>query len=133
MAKSRTSWKSGQSGNPSGRPKLVEEVRDLARQHTERAIERLVELMETDASTTAAAACKELLDRGWGRSPQFIEQTTRLDEDTAAALMAPDTSQLMARLRRAVGQDASHEETPDPQEAPEEDQPLAGDRPQLVN
>ncbi len=107
MVKSSTSWKSGQSGNPSGRPKLVAEVRDLARKHTDRAIERLVELIESDSSTTAVAACKELLDRAWGRAPQFIDQTidqTNRYEDARAH--APDTEELMQRLRRArVGPD----------------------------
>ena len=101
MAKSSTTWKSGQSGNPSGRPKLVAEVRDLARKHTDRAIERLVELIESDSSTTAVAACRELLDRAWGRAPQHIDQTietTNRYEDASAS--APDTSKLMARLRK---------------------------------
>ncbi len=114
MAKSSTSWKPGQSGNPSGRPKLVEEVRDLARQHSPRAIERLVELMEADSGTTAVAACKELLDRGYGRAPQYIEQTIDDNRPEDAAAFKPDTAQLMARLRRSQGTSA---------------EPLDGDQP----
>jgi hypothetical protein len=34
MAKSGGSFKPGQSGNAGGRPKVVAEIRDLARQHT---------------------------------------------------------------------------------------------------
>ena len=116
MAKSSTTWKPGKSGNPSGRPKLVAEVRDLARKHTPRAIERLVELMEADSGTTAVAACKELLDRGHGRAPQYIEQNidqTNRSEDAAA--FKPDTAQLMKRLRRSRGTSQA--------------EPLDGDRP----
>ncbi len=123
MAKSSTSWKPGQSGNPEGRPKLIAEVRDLARQHSPRAIERLVELMEADSGTTAVAACKELLDRGYGRAPQYIEQTIDDNRSEDAAAHAPDIDGLMKRLRRSLEQAASHEETPDPQEASEEDPP----------
>ncbi len=123
MAKSSTSWKSGQSGNPSGRPKLVAEVRDLARQHSPRAIERLVELMEADSGTTAVAACKELLDRGYGRAPQYIEQTIDDNRPEDADAFAPDTAQLMKRLRRSLEQAASHEEMPGPTEVSEEERP----------
>lgn len=39
-------WKPGQSGNPGGRPKVAAEIRDLARDHGAKAIERLVALMD---------------------------------------------------------------------------------------
>jgi len=35
-------FKKGQSGNPGGRPKIVGEVKELARTHTAEAIETLV-------------------------------------------------------------------------------------------
>ena len=114
MAKSSTSWKSGKSGNPSGRPKLVAEVRELARQHSPRAIERLVELMESESGATAGAACKELLDRAWGKSPQYIEQTIDDNRPEDAAAFKPDLDGLMKRLRRSRGTSA---------------EPLDGDQP----
>lgn len=63
----------GKSGNPSGRPKEIKEVRDLARQHTKAAIARLAELMLDDNGRTAVAACTALLDRAWGKAPQSME------------------------------------------------------------
>ncbi|WP_447986972.1 DUF5681 domain-containing protein [Nitrospira sp. Nam74] len=42
MSNPSTSWKPGQSGNPGGRPKVLIEVRDLARNHGREAIERPV-------------------------------------------------------------------------------------------
>lgn len=66
----------GKSGNPTGRPKGVNDVRDLAREHTARAIERLAEIMEQDEDLAAAArASNALLDRGWGKAPQSMEVT----------------------------------------------------------
>jgi len=62
----------GQSGNPSGRPKVEGRVRELARQHTDAAIARLVLALEDDNARTAVAAAEALLDRGWGRAPQAV-------------------------------------------------------------
>jgi hypothetical protein len=72
MAKApKTAFKPGKSGNPGGRPKVVAEVRDLARQHTELAILTLAEIAG-DAEKPAAArvsAAEALLDRAWGKAP----------------------------------------------------------------
>jgi len=100
MAKSSTSWKAGESGNPSGRPKLVTEVRDMAREHTPAAINRLVELIDSETGTTAVAACKELLDRAWGRAPQSIDIDQTVRPGKPASEDAPDTKGLMALLRQ---------------------------------
>lgn len=61
----------GVSGNPNGRPKIIAEVRDLARRHTADAIAALVAIMregESDAARVSAA--NALLDRGYGRPVQ---------------------------------------------------------------
>lgn len=67
-------FKKGQSGNPGGRPKVVAEVRELAREHTEKALKTLVEIMSDQKAHNAArvAAAKEILDRGYGRAPQSV-------------------------------------------------------------
>jgi hypothetical protein len=66
----RTAWPKGVSGNPSGRPRAIIHVRDLARQHTEMAVRQLVKAAKgelegsTPATIVQAANC--LLARGWG-------------------------------------------------------------------
>lgn len=69
MTANTTSFKPGQSGNPSGR-KPDREVRELAREYTKLAIEALaVALMDPRTAVPAAIA---LLDRGWGKPPIAI-------------------------------------------------------------
>lgn len=66
-------FEKGVSGNPGGRPKLVEHVRELAREHTELAITTLVDICKSgDKDTARVAAASELLNRGWGKPPQEI-------------------------------------------------------------
>jgi hypothetical protein len=70
-------WLPGFAPNPSGRPAAVREVRDLARQHTALAIERLVELMRSGNDATALAAIDQLLNRGWGKPVQAADVEVR--------------------------------------------------------
>ncbi len=67
-------FKKGQSGNPGGRPKAIAEVRDLAREQTEKSVQALVSIRDSTRAPPAArvAAANSLLDRGWGRPAQTI-------------------------------------------------------------
>jgi hypothetical protein len=60
----------GQSGNPGGRPKAEAKVKALAQQHTEAAINALVESLADPKARVAAATA--LLDRAWGKPAQAI-------------------------------------------------------------
>lgn len=74
MSRSSTTWAPGRSGNPGGRPKLIAEVRDLARGATEAAIGTLIEIMQDGRAPAAArvSAATALLDRAWGKPAQAV-------------------------------------------------------------
>jgi hypothetical protein len=64
----------GWSGNPGGRPKVLGEVQELARQYAPTAIVELARLaLKAKSETARIAAIRELLDRGYGRSRQALE------------------------------------------------------------
>jgi hypothetical protein len=83
-------FKKGQSGNPGGRPKVVAEVRELARLHAPEAIAALVEIMTEGKSEAArVSAAVALLDRGYGKPAQTIDAPVKsVREMTDAELMA---------------------------------------------
>ena len=67
----------GISGNPGGRPKVLGEVQELARQKSPEAVNTLSNIMHDEKAPPAArvAAANALLDRGYGKPTQPISQT----------------------------------------------------------
>lgn len=62
----------GQSGNPGGRPKVVNEIRDLARAKSPEAFERIVGLLASFDERVVLAAGQEILNRAFGKPPQAV-------------------------------------------------------------
>ena len=87
----RTAFRPGQSGNPSGRPKIPGDVIELARAHTPLAISTLANIVRSDETPPAArvAASVALLDRAWGKPVQAIQTsgTSNLQLHLVAAQM----------------------------------------------
>jgi len=63
----------GQSGNPAGRPRGLQELQQLARDNAPLAIATLADIAANGKSESArVAASVALLDRGWGKVTQLI-------------------------------------------------------------
>ena len=94
-------------GRRKGTPnKVTAEVRALAQKHTVTCIKRLAQIAKSKDEKAATAACKELLDRGHGRSSQHLDVTGNVTLlDYFAALAAEDSE-------AATGEDARLEGEP---------------------
>jgi hypothetical protein len=80
----------GKSGNPGGRPKKTAaeaEVEALARTHGPEAIKRLRHWMGNDDGRISVAACKTMLERGFGTPKQTIDATVK---DERYVVRAPE-------------------------------------------
>ncbi len=62
----------GQSGNPSGRPKEDQRLKEMARAKTAEAFAVVVAAMSDPDKRIALAAAQTVLDRGYGKPAQAI-------------------------------------------------------------
>jgi hypothetical protein len=67
-------FKKGQSGNPGGKPKELKEIQLEARRMSLEALKTLETVCKSTKSPAAArvAAANAILDRAYGKPPQFI-------------------------------------------------------------
>ena len=75
-------WVRGVSDNPGGRPRQPVKALELARSRSPEAFERICDLMQSKNEQVALAACREVLDRGWGKPAQESTVTLRHDDVT---------------------------------------------------
>ncbi|MFQ5753442.1 MAG: DUF5681 domain-containing protein [bacterium] len=68
-------FKKGQCGNPGGRPKAIQNVLELAREHSEEALITLIEIMqnENEKASTRISAASEILNRAIGRPTHSLD------------------------------------------------------------
>ena len=116
-------WQPGRSGNPGGRPRVIREVRELAREHADCAIAVLVEVMSNRKMPPGCriSAATHLLDRAYGRPPQeqhlVVHDTDPFEDDVMATLAelrrlqeeSERKSMLPRRDNRPVPDDAEDE------------------------
>ena len=70
-------FKPGQSGNPGGRPKISDDVREMLKAATPKAVRLLVSVMDDDGQKTALRmdAAKTIIERVYGKPLQPIDST----------------------------------------------------------
>lgn len=81
MAKSSTTWKPGQSGNPRGRRPYVDDLRDTLSLTMPECNQRLVELMRNSNPRIALEAIKEIYNRVAGKSVQAVDFVDNTPDD----------------------------------------------------
>src|SRR5690242_14257348 len=60
-------WQPGKSGNPGGRTIEYKECVRMAKEASPRAMQRLIELMESSDERVAIMAADKIMERAWGK------------------------------------------------------------------
>jgi hypothetical protein len=91
-------------------PKAITEIRSLARSHTRSALNVLVAVMRNTRASPPAriAAANALLDRGWGKPPQAIENGDDGALELIHRIELRADFQHLRRWRRSVEQAQSY-------------------------
>ena len=94
-------FKKGQSGNPGGRPKVIAEVKELARAHTAEAIQTLVSIM---TNAKSAPAARVLLQTPYSiEAMASLPSTSLVRVDLCSSLACQSLAKLLRSGLRALG------------------------------
>lgn len=86
----------GQSGNPEGRPKTPQILKD----NLVKAADRLIKLLNSDDEKIQLSAAKDILDRVLGKAPQALEHTGEISVNQTVDRAMPETpEQWLARIK----------------------------------
>jgi hypothetical protein len=83
----------GYSANPGGRPKVVEQIRDIALKAAPAAFKKVSDLVQSADERIALAASQEILNRAYGKPVQSIDTEVRKININALYLAAVQQAQ----------------------------------------
>lgn len=91
-------FQKGRSGNPRGRPPVIREVQEMAKELTPQLVSNLFEIATNERANASARvqASVALLDRGWGRPKQSVD--VRVDHNASGLANAIAAAQERMRL-----------------------------------
>jgi Family of unknown function (DUF5681) len=95
----RGQFKKGQSGNPGGRPKMPDELKEAMQRLSDKAVKVLEDAMEGDDPRARILAANSVLDRGYGKPAQTVNAKIEGTDLSQAHL---DALQALAAKRRAL-------------------------------
>lgn len=109
----------GVSGNPGGRPKALGDLRDIARQHTDEAIQVLIAVMGNAKAAPSArvGAATALLDRGWGRPTVTVTTNQAWNGEIDAGLVGT-MGDILARISGEAKANSENKRETEPQPIP---------------
>src|SRR5262245_42229970 len=105
-------FRPGQSGNPSGRPKTPEHVKEMLRALTDKAVQVLANTLDSDDEKLRLTAAQEVLNRTLGKPVAPVDMTVKNADGPAAMVAALRTLADMATLASKVAGSETIDATP---------------------
>lgn len=105
----------GASGNPGGKSKTAEEYREGLKENLDVITARLLRIIKKGKSETAAIqACRELLDRIYGKPNQELDIQGKFETGPIEVVFVPHVEQLISPVRFALPKPDDDEDDEDP-------------------
>ena len=98
----------GVSGNPNGRPKKVQEVKEAAEKNAKAAMDVLVKLLSSEDEKVRIMAANAILDRGIGKPKQAVDVDATVKHDHGSKPVSETAAWVEGVL--GTGQDRASEE-----------------------
>lgn len=99
-------FQKGVSPNPGGRPKVPEDVKQLWREHTPEAVQKVVSIMRNKrvAPSIQLSAAQTIIERAYGRPSQEVALSGGLTLDTPEMTDLELAQRLWSVLERGAAQ-----------------------------